>query len=120
MPLHSSAGPRVAGISTPSCCNPRMTQRGVRPCVRRLQKAHAVFARCPQTGQRERQVPRYQYVCPLDVPNSHTPHTNTTSSGGSLLLALPPVIGGIRTGPNNLLPHVMLQPFNDGHNSFGS
>src|SRR6266446_1264981 len=111
---------RVGGISIPSCCNHGRTSRDARPRVRRLQKAHAVFARCPQTGQRERQVPRYQYVCPLDVPNSHTPHTNTTSSGGTLLLALPPVIVGIRTEPNNLLPNVMLQPFDDAPNSFGS
>src|SRR6266849_9647163 len=53
----------------------------------------------------------------MDVPNSHTPHTNITSSGGSLLLALLPVIG-IRT--KDLLPNAILQPFNDAPNSFGS
>src|SRR5712692_11264156 len=56
----------------------------------------------------------------MDVPNSHTPHTNTTSSGGSLLLALLPVIVGIRTDSKDLLPNAILQPFNDAPNSFGS
>src|SRR6266581_1111260 len=31
-----------------------------------------------------------------------------------------PVIVAIRTGPNNLLPNVMLQPFNDASHSLGS
>src|SRR5713226_3936393 len=55
----------------------------------------------------------------MDVPNSHTPHTNTTSSGGSLLLALLPVIVGIRRDSKDLLPNAMLQPFNDASNSLG-
>src|SRR5712664_1530093 len=56
----------------------------------------------------------------MDVPISHAPHTNITTSGGNFLSTLLPVIVGIRTGPNNLLPNVMLQPFNDAPNSFGS
>src|SRR5712692_1227345 len=52
--------------------------------------------------------------------NSHTPHTNTTSSGGSLPLALLPVIVGIRRDSKDLLPNAILQPFNDAPNALGT
>ena len=35
-------------------------------------------------------------------------------------MVLLPLIVGIRTGPNNLLPNAMLQPFNDASNSLGT
>src|SRR5258708_3208710 len=48
-------------------------------------------------------------------------HTLRVPEGVCLwLYSRSPVIVAIRTGPNNLLPNVMLQPFNDAPNSFGS